>query len=300
LVLASFALFLASYFGSSFMVGEVYHYFRLNRLSPAWLAAVVCAAAGVGAARGGPRLALVLLLAVAFATGASDVVRVAEAGAGGTRSQRWEILTRFKGYEYRYWSGMVVRRTELSHGDRARVLLAFREDARDWLSANAGEQGWRGWEGSIDDAIREAWEVDPSGKLLLGFGLVMKRKLENTLPVRVEWVTTRPERERDLLEEAAGRFGNGWIFSESQVRAELEQMRDAKAGDAFWRGFGWRLFDALGDQTPGVTAYWQSAEAPLWAKRSRAVEFVAREEPRIAKPVLEGYDAARAAHAIPR
>ncbi|MCC6407498.1 MAG: hypothetical protein IT453_10040 [Planctomycetes bacterium] len=301
LVVIGLALFLATYFASTFAVGEIYHYFKLNRLSPAWLACVLLAAAGFAehAAGGVRRAVLALLLLVALASGAGDVAREARAGAGGPLGVRVELLTRFKGYDYRYWLGQVLPRIEGTREERARIALSFREDGRRWLAASVGEQVWLEHEGAMDDAVAEAMSVDPSGELLLGFGPVMKRKLGGSLRFRVELLQRRPEVDKALLEEAAGRFGTRFLCTEDLVRAELEELRGVAVTDAFWRGFGWRLFEALGDVESGRFAYWEPMRPPLWARRSRAVEFLAGDDPAIAKAILVGYDEARAAHCIP-
>lgn len=301
LVLAAFALFLASYLGSTFTIADVDYYFRLNRLCPAWLAGVLLASAGFArfAPRGPRRLPALAALVLAVATGADDARREADAGAGGSLAQRWEILSRFKGYDYRYWLGKVLPRTKLSRVECARIGLSFQEDARDWLAACVGEQVWLDFPGTLDEAIAEALSVDPSGGLVRGFGPLMKRKFSVPLRERAELVLARTGPERAWLEEAIGRGGSRFIFAEDVAGFELTDLRGLQASDALWRGFGWRLFEALGNHEPGEVGYWQPMLPPLWAKRSRAVEFVAREDPVVAAAILAGYDAARRARALP-
>ncbi|MCE9594810.1 MAG: glycosyltransferase family 39 protein [Planctomycetes bacterium] len=298
LVLAAFALFLVGYLASGFTVGQVYHYFRLNRLCPAWMACVVVAAAGF-ANRGGRRVVLGLATWLALVAGAGDLQGESRAGAGGTAAERVQILVQRKGYDYRFWLGTVLPRTQLERGARVRVAFAFREPARSWLAANVGEQVWTAPSLALDDAIAEARALDPSGELLLGFGRPLKKRLGGTLRTRVEALATRPDADRALLEEAAGRFGSGFVASEDVLRAELDGLRGANFSDAFWRGFGWRLFGALGDGQVADLVYWKPMPPPLWASRERAALFVANEEPRVAALVLAGYDAAVAAHSLP-
>lgn len=300
LVLVAFGLFLATYVGSTFAVGDVYHYFRLNRLCPAWLALVLCAAAGCAATGTNAlrRRVAMLAIGVAVGCGAYDVVHEARAGAGGTLGVRVEMLRRFKGYDYRYWLGQVLPRIDADRAEKARIALAFREDAGTWLAAAVGEQVWLDFEGSIDDAILEARSVRPNGELLLGFGALLKRKLGGKLRERVEWALARPPEDRELLLEALGRFGSRFLSAEDRVIAELEELRGLAAPAALWRGFGWRIFEALGDEDPRLAAYWEPMRPPLWARRSRAQEFVRPFEPDVLSALLAGYDQARAAHLL--
>ncbi|MCK6446399.1 MAG: hypothetical protein L6Q99_08425 [Planctomycetes bacterium] len=300
LVLVAFVLFLTTYLGSTFAVGDVYHYFRLNRLCPAWLALVLCAAAGCAAATTSVlrRRVAMLAIGVAVGCGAYDVVHEARAGAGGTLGVRVEMLRRFKGYDYRYWLGQVLPRIDAERVEKARIALAFREDAGTWLAAAVGEQVWLDFEGSIDDAILEARTVTPNGELLLGFGALQKRKLGGKLRDRVEWALARPPEDRELLLEALGRFGSRFLSAEDRVIAELEELRGVAAPAALWRGFGWRIFEALGDEDPRLAAYWEPMRPPLWARRSRAKEFVRPFDPEVQEALLAGYDAARAAHLL--
>lgn len=300
LVLVAFALFLATYIGSTFAVGDVYHYFRLNRLCPAWLALVLCAVAGfaaTGASSLRRRLAT-LAVGLAVGCGAYDVVTEAQAGAGGPLGVRVEMLRRFKGYDYRYWLGHVLPRIDAERAEKARIALSFREDASRWLASSVGEQVWIEFEGSIDEAILEARSVRPDGELLLGFGSLLKRKLGGTLRERVEWAIARGPDERDLLLEALGRFGSRFLATEDRVIAELEELRGLAAPKALWRGFGWRIFYALGDEDPRLHAYWEPMRPPLWARRSRAQEFVRSFDPEVQAGLLAGYDEARTAHLL--
>jgi hypothetical protein len=294
-------LFAASWFATSFGVGEVYHVFRLNRVWPAWLAAALLSACALGARGLAPRrlgAALVMVLALDGLIGlARDVER-----AGFAPRLAWRELTAHKGYDYTDYLEKLATHLEGGLARRLEVLTAFDEPARAPIAPAAAAALFRDPREPLDEIVATCLGVgvERDGRwLLVGLGAWLRQAWGGTMLTRLERLAELPPDWRAPLAEAIGRSGDGLLSSEERWRRELASLRGADLPAEFWRGFGWRLYLVRGDFGPEAPRYFEPVSRALCFDPERAVSFFSFEPEGIQRELEAGYTAARAAHRHP-
>ncbi len=301
LVLAFGIAYAIAYAVSPFTIGDLYHYFRLNRLCPLWFVAVLAASAAIGnASRGAARIVLAVLALAVCGDGLVDLEVERNRGVDASLADNFHLLATTKGYEFRDYVGKFTHHLDGGEEWKLKVLLGFRESSRELLLPSICEQLFEDPQVDLDRRaallarnVGGEWRVG-----LAGWGVLLRRRMGGTIVERVKSLESFPADWRERLAEAIGRAGSSVAPTEDRVRGELAQLRGNSLPDAFWRGFGWRLYATHGDRE-SATRYFDALPPPLWASRDRARAFVANEDPHVAQLVLEGYDAARAANTLP-
>jgi len=241
------ALFLAVYAASDFAVGEVYHYFRLNRLSPAWMLSALLAAGVLSrgwlatstAVRWGTRGLGAILVACGGADLAQSLGPSTSAGWSGNLAR----LASMPGYSYGSYLPRLLEHSGGGPLETARLALGFVEPQRSWLRAEIGQALLCVQAQSVEQAAERARQLDPLDweGYLLGAGPLWAQLHRLGTAGRVAALSSLPDELEGVLAEASGRFGGGLRVSPEGLRRELGEALSAGAPARWIEGLGWRL-----------------------------------------------------------
>ncbi len=138
---AYLGFFTIVYLKSGFTVGAFYHFFTLNRMSPYWLVGTVLTAATVVHLVHSPekiaRAAGLALGSFLLVSGVRDASRVWRETRFESVSASADVLLETKGYSYAEYLPYFRRHLDEPLEEQMRLVLSFREPARDWLVIEA-------------------------------------------------------------------------------------------------------------------------------------------------------------------
>jgi len=285
------SLFSITYLSSNFVLGQVYHFFDLMRVTPLWLFGAVLIAGALGKLSVGesraPRTAALIVGGGLVLLGARGSWLVLRGGHPELPAENWEILTHTKGYSYDQYFAKVFWHFEATDREKLELVETFDEDARGLLRADAAVNVFRDPHPDLGEAFSRARKIirgtgaDRVADYELGLGplLVIGHGWDNTRAIAT--VSAAEPELREVMFEALGRFGGGKYPLRDHLRAEVERGLTLSPADAYLRGLGRFLYTRFRVDPLG------------------AAEFI-DEQPRAARDALrEGYRAARDWHTLP-
>ena len=248
LVLGSyFALWIAVYLASGFVVGAVVHPFLLLRFAPLLvLALLLMAAALTREADAGSFSPQSAAFAALLVLGAIGTGRILAAGQLERWHANWATLNSVKGYDYAGYFAKVLPR--LKDYDREWALSDFEEPDEGLLVADyaqaISEHGPRDV-----TAFFEAWRTEQPERfeqLVRGAGAAIARKGGHDIVRILELVLAGPDEVQGPALEAVGRFGTAYAQFPRQVASELDRAAEVftseEAHASYLRGVGQRLW----------------------------------------------------------
>lgn len=301
LVAAHAALFTAAYLGLGFAVGKLVSFFLLQRLTPLWFFGLLATTMGIAALlRGGvvaKRCAIALSCACAL-IGATDLLRVARAGAPRDWIEHARVLATTKGYTYPQYMQKLAPRLALSRVELARTYLRFDEEDRELLHDALSAAVWGDGAAALDEVVSEASAagIVDARALLAGQGMALRNQWGGDIASRLKRAAEMPDPRRGPVLESIGRFGNRFFPSIDAVRRELEQGLAADAPEEFYFGLGMRMWAARGELTG--PAFPRPAAGPWCFDTARALELIERQSETVSSALLAGFLHAAALHRL--
>ncbi len=293
LVLASLAVFLCVYLASGFAVGEIYHYFRLNRTAPAWMLATLLCSVGLAALwdseRKASRVCGAAILVLLFAAGLRGTWRTCARGSPATPLENIGLLARTKGYAYPAYFSQLWPRLEGDERKRVEVLRRVPESSATMLDFALAQASASSKPRSFQALAQLATPRVES--FVVGLGSQFEKQGAATIDERVALARTAPAELADAALEAVGRYGSGFLITGVRLHQELEVGARLSLTQPYYRGLGWRVYHCRGDIKDDP--YWRSANVPYAFAPARARAFLDQVSGERRAWLEEGYLAAQ-------
>ncbi len=271
---------LTIYFLSSFVQGEVYHYFLFNRFAILWAVSAIVIARGLARQLRSEEATTVTLgaacsvaLAAVGLLGAWHVLRT---GRPFALEHNASALVRTKGYSYAPYFAKFIPHLEGTAREKLTVLARFREERRDLLYPAITSELYKDSDRTFEElyATFEEFDAEGASDLVKGLGPLVLRRTNADLASALKAVEGAPERYREALREAVGRFGADYRLTAADLDVEVAAGLGRAGAVDYWFGLGDRV------------------RRHFWRRPDLALEFIARQPEEARGPLETGWRAA--------
>ena len=290
----SLAVWSITYASSTFVLGDVYHYFVLARLAPAWMLALLLLAAALGQAweseHPAVRRAALGALALLAMLGLVDLASICAAGRPGSPRENLALLAGTRGYDYEHYLALLLERDQ-EPLEQLRLWSRLAEP-RDLLLEDLGSAGFRDASRELASVLADLGSVAPGevDALARGLGPYLAARSAWDALAALELACGADASLRPALAEAAGRFGSRFGATPAELELEIPRVLGRPCAADWLRGAGRRLWrrHVLGVYGgPGMIL-----------RPDRALELIERQPPAARPLLLEGFEHERALRSL--
>ena len=265
-LLAYLGCFAILYVMSPFVIKDPYHHFLFQRLTPFWMLGLCLCSATIGALLDSPKPAKVRLsakylgacLLILFSlSGASASLKAIGSGTGRGLSANVALLSQTKGYTYAEYFAKFIPHLEGSTESKLRTLLEFEEPSRSLLYADAASALFRRCEDNPESVLTLLQNVDSANfmEFVPGLGAYLHYQVNGRMKLALHAALQMPPDLRPVFLEALGRRGLYLHPPPDRLRREIEKWSQNPPPLPYYRGLGYRVFEAFRLDPAGAEAF---------------------------------------------
>ncbi len=275
-ILGYLASFGGVYLSSSFVQGELTHFFLLLRLAPVWCLGTVLIAAGLASLaerqETGLRRMGAMAMGVLLLLGISSTMAALQAGSPDRLASNLEVLRVTKGYSYDQYLAKVLWHFDGDRLAKLELVEGFEEEERSWVRAAAVADLFRTpgvpAEAELPRALAELGALPEARFEQYAFGLGQQLLISSRwdTSAALALLEANPSALTPILMESLGRTGGGRHPLAAHFERELERALELEDPRAYLRGLGRWVYGRFRLSEERARRFWSTCDTETAAQ----------------------------------